>query len=141
MMRTVAGRACLSISELIPAFRLSFPWWIVSRPLAVHGVGRGQSLSSIFACVTKAARENARAVRGALTTESWETQNQTWLALQRHLSAGCLEKDPAQFFEWSNTAHTCGACVAGHHAQGRGAALLRLGTFVERADNTARLLM
>jgi uncharacterized alpha-E superfamily protein len=33
---------------------------------------------SIFSCL-KSARENARAVRGSLTSELWETLNSTWL--------------------------------------------------------------
>ena len=33
---------------------------------------------SIFSCL-RAARENARAVRGSLTSELWETINDTWL--------------------------------------------------------------
>jgi uncharacterized alpha-E superfamily protein len=33
---------------------------------------------SIFSCL-RAARENARAVRGSLTSELWETLNSTWL--------------------------------------------------------------
>ena len=33
---------------------------------------------SIFSCL-RSARENARAVRGALTSELWETLNSTWL--------------------------------------------------------------
>ena len=45
--------------------------------------------SSIRSCL-RAARENARAVRGTLTTEVWETQNQTWLEFQRMLRDGRL---------------------------------------------------
>jgi uncharacterized alpha-E superfamily protein len=36
---------------------------------------------SIFSCL-RAARENARAVRGSLTSELWETLNSTWLELR-----------------------------------------------------------
>ena len=41
--------------------------------------------SSIVSCL-RAARENARAVRGSLTTEAWETQNQTWLEVNRMIA-------------------------------------------------------
>ena len=51
--------------------------------------------SSIISCL-KAARENARAVRGSLTTEVWETQNQTWLELRRMIKSGEFERDPGQ---------------------------------------------
>ena len=36
---------------------------------------------SIFSCL-RAARENARAVRGSLTSELWETLNSTWLEVR-----------------------------------------------------------
>ena len=38
--------------------------------------------SSIYSCA-RAARENARAVRGSITSEMWEVLNTTWLELQR----------------------------------------------------------
>src|SRR5918994_1179135 len=48
--------------------------------------------SSIVSCL-RAARENARAVRGSLTTEAWETQNQTWLEVNRMIKAREFERD------------------------------------------------
>ena len=51
-------------------------------------------------CCLQAARENARAVRGTLTTEVWETHNDTWLGLQKQLRERLLERDPQEFFEW-----------------------------------------
>jgi uncharacterized alpha-E superfamily protein len=56
-----------------------------------------------------AARENARAVRGTLTTEVWETQNQTWLEVNRMLKSGEFERDPASFSNGSSSARTCRA--------------------------------
>ena len=50
--------------------------------------------SSIRSCLM-AARENARAVRGTLTTEVWETQNQTWLEFQRMVATDAFERDPS----------------------------------------------
>ena len=38
--------------------------------------------SSIYSCA-RGARENARAVRGSITSEMWEVLNTTWLELQR----------------------------------------------------------
>ena len=40
---------------------------------------------SIFSCL-RAARENARAVRGSLTSELWETLNSTWLDARSQLA-------------------------------------------------------
>jgi uncharacterized alpha-E superfamily protein len=96
--------------------------------------------SSILACL-KAARENARAVRGTLTTEVWETLNQTWLEMSRLARSGDFEEDPAEFFEWVKfRSHLSRGVTLGTMLQDEAFHFLRLGTFLERADNTARLL-
>jgi len=88
----------LSISELIPAYTAKHGEVTPANVLEFM-VRDGNNPSSILSCL-RAARENARAVRGALTTEVWETQNQTWLELHRQLEGGAFERDPGQFFEW-----------------------------------------
>ena len=96
--------------------------------------------SSILSCLA-AARENARAVRGTLTTEVWETQNQTWLEVKRMLKAGEFERDPAQFFEWVKfRSHLSRGVTVGTMLIDEALHFMRLGTFLERSDNTARLL-
>lgn len=80
-------------------------------------------------------------MRGALTTEAWETQNQTWLELKRLLAEGDWERDPGQFFEWvKHRSHLSRGVTLGTMLQDEAFHFLRLGTFIERADNTARLL-
>ena len=64
--------------------------------------------SSIVSCLRNA-RENARAVRGTLTTEVWETQNQTYLEVIRMLRNGDFERDPASSSNGSSSARTCRA--------------------------------
>jgi len=96
--------------------------------------------SSIVSCLN-AARENARAVRGTLTTEVWETQNQTWLEVRRMIKAGEFERDPAQFFEWVKfRSHLSRGVTLGTMLMDEALYFMRLGTFLERADNTARLV-
>jgi uncharacterized alpha-E superfamily protein len=96
--------------------------------------------SSIISCL-RAARENARAVRGTLTTEVWETQNQTYLEVVRMLGQGALERDPAAFFEWVKfRSHLSRGVTVGTMLQDEALNFIRLGTFLERADNTARLV-
>jgi uncharacterized alpha-E superfamily protein len=96
--------------------------------------------SSIISCL-RAARENARAVRGALTTEVWETQNQTWLEMMQKLSSGEFEHDPGQFFEWVKyRSHLSRGVTVGTMQIDESLRFMRLGTFLERADNTARLV-
>jgi uncharacterized alpha-E superfamily protein len=96
--------------------------------------------SSIVSCL-RAARENARAVRGSLTTEVWETQNQTWLEIRRMLASGEFERDPSQFFEWVKfRSHLSRGVTVGTMLMDEALHFMRLGTFLERADNTARLV-
>lgn len=129
----------LSISELIPAYASRHGE--VQREAVLHFMVRDESNSSSIASCLRAARENARAVRGALTTEAWETQNQTWLELKRLLAEGDWERDPGQFFEWvKHRSHLSRGVTLGTMLQDEAFHFLRLGTFIERADNTARLL-
>ena len=55
------------------------------------GARKTKNASGIVSCL-RAARENARAVRGTLTTEVWETQNQTWLEFNRTLRTGTADR-------------------------------------------------
>jgi uncharacterized alpha-E superfamily protein len=135
----VAWRGVLGISELTEAFEARYPG-CEARHVIEFMVRDGGNASSIVACVA-AARENARAVRGALTTEVWETTNQTWLELNRLLSQGELQRDPSSLFEWVKfRSHLSRGVTVGTMLQDEALHFLRIGTFLERADNTARLL-
>ena len=103
-------------------------------------VGDAENGSSIRSCL-QAARENARAVRGTLTTEVWETQNQTWLEFQRMLTNESYLRDPSTLFEWVKfRSHLSRGVTVGTMLQDEAFHFLRIGSFLERADNTARLL-
>jgi uncharacterized alpha-E superfamily protein len=87
------------------------------------------------------ARENARAVRGTLTTEVWETQNQTWLEFERMVADDAFQKSPGEAFEWVKfRSHLSRGVTVGTMLQDEAFHFLRIGSFLERADNTARLL-
>ena len=130
----------LSISELKPAFTAKYGENVVPRDVMDFMVRDEQNSSSIVSCL-KNARENARAVRGTLTTEVWETENQTHLEVIRMLKSGDFERDPSKFFEWVKfRSHLSRGVTAGTMLQDEAFHFLRLGTFLERADNTARLV-
>ena len=89
--------------------------------------------SSIYSCARQA-RENARAVRGAITSEMWEVLNTTWLEMQQmdearltrarrldllRLGEGALPPVPRRDLR--------------HHAPRRGLPLQPPGHFLERA--------
>ena len=80
-------------------------------------------------------------MRGTLTTEVWETQNQTWLEFQRMVAASDFQKDPSALFEWVKfRSHLSRGVTVGTMLQDEAFHFLRIGSFLERADNTARLL-
>lgn len=129
----------LSISELLGAYNQRYPA-VEPRAVLDFMVRDESNPSSIVSCLA-AARENARAVRGTLTTEVWETQNQTWLELRRMLKAGAFEQDPGEFFEWVKfRSHLSRGVTVGTMLIDEALHFMRLGTFLERADNTARLV-
>ena len=129
----------LSISELVPAYQAKHGD-ITPQAVMEFMVKDETNPSSIISCL-RAARENARAVRGSLTTEVWETQNQTWLEVNRMIRSGEFEKDPAQFFEWVKfRSHLSRGVTVGTMLMDEALHFMRLGTFLERADNTARLV-
>jgi uncharacterized alpha-E superfamily protein len=130
----------LSISELMPAYTKKYGQEITSRNVLDFMVRDESNPSSIGSCL-RAARENARAVRGSLTTEYWETQNQTWLDLPGMLRGNAFERDPSQFFEWVKfRSHLSRGVAIGTMLRDELYNFYRMGTFLERADNTARLL-
>ena len=130
----------LSISELNARFAAKYGDSVAPRDVMDFMVRDEKNSSSIVSCL-KNARENARAVRGTLTTEVWETENQTYLEVIRMLNNGDFERDPSQFFEWVKfRSHLSRGVTAGTMLQDEAFHFLRLGTFLERADNTARLV-
>ncbi len=138
-MAQIGWQGLLTISELLPIYTQSHDAITASNVMAFMVKDLGNP-SSILSCLG-AARENARAVRGALTTEVWETLNQTWLEVNRMLQGGEFEREPSQFFEWvKHRSHLSRGVTVGTMLMDEAFHFLRLGTFLERADNTARLV-
>ena len=95
--------------------------------------------SSIVSCL-ETARANSRAVRTALTSETWEGINGAWNELQAFDPDMDAERF-ARFLEWTQRISLGFDGSAGRTMLRNDAYwFLRLGTAIERADNTARLL-
>ena len=132
-------RGLVSISELTADYTERYGE-IDANKVMEFMVSDGQNPSSILSCL-RAARENARAVRGTLTTEVWETTNQTWLEFNKLLAGGELRREPANVFEWVKfRSHLSRGVAVGTMLQDEAFHFVRIGSFLERADNTARLL-
>jgi uncharacterized alpha-E superfamily protein len=97
--------------------------------------------SSIVNCI-ETARRNARAVRTALTSDMWEAVNATWQELAQYRAAAPLNQDRLnEFFDWVKArVGLFHGIVANEMLRLDGYRFARVGQFLERADNTARLL-
>jgi uncharacterized alpha-E superfamily protein len=95
---------------------------------------------SIVNCL-RAARENARAVRGSLTSELWETLNSTWLESRSFMARSAPRADIGHFVEWvKERSHLTRGVTIGTMLRDEAFHFTRIGTFIERADSTARIL-
>jgi uncharacterized alpha-E superfamily protein len=134
-----AWRAMLAISELEPQFDAMHAR-VQPEGVLDFMVRDPANPSSIFSCL-RAARENARAVRGTLTAEVWESYNATWLEVQKQMAARLHEHHPSRFFEWVKyRSHLSRGVTIGTMLKDEAFHFSRIGTFLERADNTARIL-
>ena len=96
--------------------------------------------SSVRSCLL-AARTNARSVRTALTTDMWESLNTAWLEFAgldpREVSGSRL----IELLQWvRQVSHRYRGALLSTFLRDDGYAFSQIGNFIERADNTARIL-
>ena len=98
-----------------------------------------QNPGSIVQCL-RAARENARAVRGTITSDVWETLNSTYLE-SLSFTPSIAESARSDFLEWVKyRAHLTRGVTSATLLRDEALHFTRIGTYIERADNTTRLL-
>jgi uncharacterized alpha-E superfamily protein len=79
-------------------------------------------------------------VRGSITSEMWESINDTWLQLQARRRSG-REPIDSEFFDWvKERSHLFRGITFATIRRDQPYHFIRLATFLERADNTARIL-
>jgi uncharacterized alpha-E superfamily protein len=95
-------------------------------------------------CVMSAmetARQNARMVRTALTRETWEAINEAWMALTRLLAEPLDGRDlPAVLDAIKRESALIRGSFSSTMLRNEIFDFYQIGTYVERADNTARIL-
>jgi len=113
----------------------------IAPDLAIDWMLRDPDNPSSVMAVVAQARTNARLVRTALTHEAWEAVNSCWMRLRDALARKVPMRDLPKVL----------SLIRERNALVRGAILgtmlrneifdfIRIGTFIERADNTARIL-
>ena len=71
----------------------------------------------------------------------WEALNHTWLMMRDKRAAGLAVDGVSSFFEWvKERSHLSRGLTYGTMLRDDAFSFMRLGTFLERADNTARIL-
>ena len=96
--------------------------------------------SSVISCI-ETARQNGRAVRTALTTEMWDALNGAYLDLREIERRPRSEALLPELCEWTKRQGALfRGATEGTHLQNDGYDFLNLGWYLERGDNTARLL-
>lgn len=99
-----------------------------------------ENASSLHACL-RAARENARALRATITTELWETLNTTWLEFRDLDDTAVLHRGYRDLFDWiKDRISLFNGVAASTMLRDDAYEFMRLGWYLERGGNTARIL-
>ncbi len=87
------------------------------------------------------ARENARVVRDRISREMWESMNELWLQVESHLRSPLVPERATGFYrQVRNSVARFHGLTVSTMIRGESFGFYQLGTFVERADMTARIL-
>ena len=131
--------AVLQITGDASGFHARFPEATAANVIA-HMTLDPNNPSSIYSTM-RSARENARAERVGITTEMWEALNSTWLEISQLTPARLAARGYRNFFDWiKERSHLFRGAAVSTMLRDERYHFLRLGTFIERADNTARIL-
>ncbi len=95
--------------------------------------------SSMLSCLT-AARENARTVREAISSESWETLNDFYLFLSQASRRNIAYANSDLYTEIKKQSHLFSGIFDSTMTRDKGWYFANIGRFLERADKTSRIL-
>ncbi|MGE4430090.1 MAG: alpha-E domain-containing protein [Sphingobium sp.] len=132
-------RSVISTAGLTQAYEAGHDGY--EAPQVVNYLLRDKSHGGSVLCMIEQARDNGRIVRTAITREVWEATNECYIMARAMLARPVREADLPDIL----------AAIRRHSALVRGALhgtmlrndiynFARLGTFLERADNSARIL-
>ncbi len=121
------------------------PYAALGGAYDAHGVIEYLALTpenrSSICCSLQWARENARFMRAQITTEMWESLNDTWHEMHGLDYGRILERGLSDFFDWvKERSHLFRGIAYGTMQRDEAFSFVQLGGFLERADATARIL-
>jgi uncharacterized alpha-E superfamily protein len=113
---------------------------LTTRHVTNHMVFSKDNPASVRNCL-ELARNNARAVRTGITTELWEAINTTWIEFCDTNPQSITQERLPDFLAWiSQRSHLFRGALLNTVLRDDGYYFSQMGNFVERADNTARIL-
>ncbi len=131
--------AALNISGLYSAYSENHP--LVTAAEVIRFMAFDESNPSSIFNSLRLARDNCRAVSGTVTAEMWEAINATWIEMKKLKQRDLPHDGVSDFFDWvKERSHLFRGITYGTMLRDDAFRFIRLGTFLERADNTARIL-
>lgn len=129
----------VTITSPFNAFRASYP--TTTQEAAISWLTFDESNpNSILNCITRC-RENARAVRGSISSEMWQQINTTYLSVKETTPEDIWREGPHQYFRRIRMASQLfQGLVESTMLRDEGWQWIQIGTYLERADATTRLI-
>ncbi|MTH97387.1 alpha-E domain-containing protein [Roseibium sp. RKSG952] len=113
---------------------------VSARGVTAYMIFDRENPSSVRTCL-EMARNNARSVRTGITTELWDAINTTFIEFSDVNPQSITQDKLPDFLAWiSQRAHLFRGALLNTILRDDGYYFSQLGNFVERADNTARIL-
>jgi len=114
---------------------------VITKENAIDWMLRDTENPSSIHSVIKQARDNARLVRTALTHDVWSAVNSTWMQVDAAMKRRVNERDlPGMLELIRQQAALVRGAILGTMMRNDMFDFIRIGNFIERADNTGRIL-
>jgi len=131
----------LSINSSEEAYATCYPGAEITAHKMIQFMTQERSNPNAIRTSLRLARENARVVRDRISKEMWEAMNELWLQMDRQLQSPVLPERAARVYaEVRNGVARFHGLTSNTMMRGEGWDFYLLGTFLERADMTARIL-
>jgi len=133
-------RPLLTISSSEGLFAQLYPNGVIDRSSVVRFMTQDQANPNALLNSVRLARENARVVRDRISKEMWEAVNDLWLWTDAQLKTPLSpERAPIFYTQILQRTARFHGLTASTMMRGEAYGFYRLGTFLERADMTARI--
>ena len=134
-------RPLLSITGSEDAYRKRYDGGEVTASRTIQFMTRERQNANSIRSSLRLARENARVVRDRISNEMWEAINEMWLSIDRLLEGSPrTDRSPAIYADVLNGVARFHGISVSTMMRGEAYGFYLLGTCVERADMTARIL-